>query len=200
VPRPKGDSRELFVAATSTLLRRRGYHHTSIKDIAREANAPIGSLYFLFPGGKDELVAEAVQKSGDDVATILDAVLSAASNPDGVVRDYVSLIESVLAGSKYLDGCPIATVALEVAPHHEELTTIIGLIFAGWNATLQRNLRRVGLTKRRSEMIASLSLAAVEGALVIARSQQSTDIFKHSLEGLTELARATNKPKKAKRT
>jgi TetR/AcrR family transcriptional regulator, lmrAB and yxaGH operons repressor len=154
----------------------------------------------LFPGGKDELVAEAVQKSGDDVAAILDAVLSEASNPDGVVRDYVSLIESVLAGSKYLDGCPIATVALEVAPHHEELTTIIGLIFAGWNATLQRNLRRVGLTKRRSEMIASLSLAAVEGALVIARSQQSTDIFKHSLEGLTELARATNKPKKAKRT
>jgi TetR/AcrR family transcriptional regulator, lmrAB and yxaGH operons repressor len=194
VPRPKGDSRELFVAATSTLLRRRGYHNTSIKDIAREANAPIGSLYFLFPGGKDELVAEAVQKSGDDVASILDAILSAASNPDGVVRDYVSLIESVLAGSQYLDGCPIATVALEVAPNHEELTIIIALIFTSWNATLQRHLRRVGLTKKRSEMIASLSLAAVEGSLVIARSQQSTDIFKQSLAGLSELARAATKP------
>jgi TetR/AcrR family transcriptional regulator, lmrAB and yxaGH operons repressor len=180
------------VTATSTLLRRKGYHNTSMKDIAREAGAPIGSLYFLFPGGKDELALEAINKSGDDVAQILDAVLSSAQSGQDVVHTYVSLIESVLGGSAYQDGCPIATVALEVAPHHEGLTQAIGGIFQTWNDTLQRHLLRVGLDEQRCITIASLSLAAVEGALVIARSQRSTDIFKHALAGLTELA---SKPK-----
>jgi TetR/AcrR family transcriptional regulator, lmrAB and yxaGH operons repressor len=196
MPRPKGDSRDQFVAATSTLLRRRGYHNTSIKEIAREAGAPIGSLYFLFPGGKDELVLVAIRKSGGDVAQILNTILDDPDTAHGVVKAYVSLIEAVLAGSDYQDGCPIATVALEVAPHHEQLTEAIGLIFTSWHDVLKRHLHRVGLTHKRSDMIASLSLAAVEGALVIARSQQSTEIFQQALAGLSELVQSNSKAEK----
>jgi TetR/AcrR family transcriptional regulator, lmrAB and yxaGH operons repressor len=190
VARPKSDSKELFITATSTLLRRQGYHGTSLKDIATQAGAPIGSLYFLFPDGKDQLVLAALHASGDGVAAILDGVLSVEASPDMVVRRYLTLIEAVLVGSDYIDGCPISTVALEVAPHHAELSAAIAGIFDTWLAVLERHLRRVGLTKTKARTLATLSLTAVEGALIVARVQQRPDAFTLTTKAVVEFARS----------
>jgi TetR/AcrR family transcriptional regulator, lmrAB and yxaGH operons repressor len=190
VVRPKSDSKELFIAATSTLLRRKGYHGTSLKDIATEAGAPIGSLYFLFPDGKDQLVLAALHASGHGVAQVLGNVLAGAETAEAVVRSYLSLIEAVLVGSGYIDGCPIATVALEVAPLHPELSAAIAAIFDSWLAVLERHLRRAGLTKSKARTLATLSLTAVEGALVVARAQQRPDAFTFTTKAVTEFARS----------
>jgi TetR/AcrR family transcriptional regulator, lmrAB and yxaGH operons repressor len=190
VARPKSDSKDLFIAATSTLLRRKGYHGTSLKDIATEAGAPIGSLYFLFPAGKDQLVLAALHASGHGVEQVLDSVLAGEGTAEAVVRRYLSLIEAVLVGSGYIDGCPIATVALEVAPLHAELSAAIAAIFESWLAVLERHLRRVGLTKSKARNLATLSLTAVEGALVVTRAQQRPDTFAVVIKAMTEFARS----------
>ncbi|TGW02048.1 TetR/AcrR family transcriptional regulator, partial [Mesorhizobium sp. M2D.F.Ca.ET.145.01.1.1] len=60
------DTRTRMIEATALLLRRRGYHGTSLNDILTASGAPRGSLYFHFPGGKDQLVIEVTRASVAD--------------------------------------------------------------------------------------------------------------------------------------
>src|SRR6266536_309919 len=54
------DSKEKTLAAATKLFCRRGYHGTAMHDILSESGAPRGSLYFHFPGGKEEIAEGAV--------------------------------------------------------------------------------------------------------------------------------------------
>jgi TetR/AcrR family transcriptional regulator, lmrAB and yxaGH operons repressor len=177
VPRPPSDSRPKLVAATAKLLQTTGYHATSIKEIARAAEAPIGSLYFLFPDGKDELVIEALNQSARDVTSALTAVLAEAKTSHEVVHTYLGVICWLLTESQYTDGCPIATVALEVAPLNATIADVIAAAFDAWTGVLHDALVRTGVAPDAAQIIAATSLAAVEGALIVARTHRDSATF-----------------------
>ena len=50
-------TRDRIVDASAELFRRQGYNATGVKQIVTEAQAPFGSLYHFFPGGKEQLAA-----------------------------------------------------------------------------------------------------------------------------------------------
>src|SRR5262249_52667678 len=52
--------RERMVFAAVQSIRERGVAGTALRDVVERAEAPRGSLQHYFPGGKDQLVAEAV--------------------------------------------------------------------------------------------------------------------------------------------
>jgi TetR/AcrR family transcriptional regulator, lmrAB and yxaGH operons repressor len=199
VPRPPSDSRAKLITATSKLLQTTGYHATSIKDIARLADAPIGSLYFLFPDGKDELVIAALEKSGRDVADVLTLLLTDQTTPHAVAATYLRAIEWLLTESAYTDGCPIATVALEAAPTHEAIADTIAAAFDHWTSTLRSALERTGMPAEHSTVVATTTLAAVEGALILARASRRPDAFAHVAEGITGLVEHLTPTKPRKR-
>ena len=66
-----GEVRKGMVEGAMALLARRGLHATSFSEVLAATGAPRGSLYHHFPGGKDQLVAEAVDRI---VAAVRDRV------------------------------------------------------------------------------------------------------------------------------
>ena len=84
VSQMKRDARRRMVVTTAKLLQRQGYNGTGLNQIVAEAEAPKGSLYFHFPGGKEQLAAEAIAAS----AAYLDAGLRACERATraGVAR------------------------------------------------------------------------------------------------------------------
>ena len=56
-------TRERILDAGAELFRRQGYAGTGLKQLVARADAPFGSLYHHFPGGKDELTAEVIRRS-----------------------------------------------------------------------------------------------------------------------------------------
>ena len=56
-------TRERIVEASAELFRRQGYTATGVKQIVTAARAPFGSIYHHFPGGKEQLGAEAIRRS-----------------------------------------------------------------------------------------------------------------------------------------
>ena len=46
-------TRDRIVQASAELFRRQGYAATGVKQIVTDAQAPFGSLYHFFPGGKE---------------------------------------------------------------------------------------------------------------------------------------------------
>src|SRR6476620_9172702 len=78
-------TKERLLDASGELFRRQGYTGTGIKAILADAQAPFGSLYHHFPGGKEELGAEAVRRSGRLYAR----VVAEAMDVEGDIADRV---------------------------------------------------------------------------------------------------------------
>ncbi|MDT7695716.1 MAG: TetR/AcrR family transcriptional regulator, lmrAB and yxaGH operons repressor, partial [Pseudonocardiales bacterium] len=54
----RSDSKARMITAARRLFRERGYLGTAFSDVLAESGAPRGSVYFHFPGGKEELGTE----------------------------------------------------------------------------------------------------------------------------------------------
>jgi TetR/AcrR family transcriptional repressor of lmrAB and yxaGH operons len=167
------DTRRRMIVTTSKLLERQGFHGTGLNQILEEANAPKGSMYFHFPGGKNQLAAEAIGAAADHIeralrthegGTALDAI-------DGYLAQMARWLES----TGYSGGCPIATTALEVGATTPELGDACEAAFdrlisrvAGW-------LETDGFDARTARERASLVYSAIEGALIFSKARRSTE-------------------------
>ncbi len=168
------DTRQRLVATAAHLLRTQGYGATGMKQVAREAQATVGSLYHHFPGGKDELAAEGLHQAGAGYQLIIEAVLDTAPDLATGVRDSFVGAAALLRESGYADACPIATVAAEVAGSNEALRAVTGEIFEGWVAVLDRRLAAAGVPADDAHELALAYLAALEGAFLLCRATRST--------------------------
>src|SRR5690348_9465199 len=64
-PRGRRTPRERMVYSAAQLIRREGVTSTGVRDVVAHAKAPRGSVQHYFPGGKEQLVNEAVGWAGD---------------------------------------------------------------------------------------------------------------------------------------
>jgi AcrR family transcriptional regulator len=91
------DTRTRILDTGAELFRRQGYAATGIKQIVTAAQAPFGSIYHHFPGGKEQLGAEAIRVSGSMYELLVPAVFGPA--PDVLRRS------SAAPGRDRLRGC-----------------------------------------------------------------------------------------------
>jgi TetR/AcrR family transcriptional regulator, lmrAB and yxaGH operons repressor len=163
-------SRDAFIDATGRLLRRQGYAGTGLNEIVARSGAPKGSLYFHFPGGKEELAVAAMERAGEQLREAIAAILSAGDELGEALGGLVDALAAGLERSGYRDGCPIATVALETAAESDGMRVTAAAAFDSWLAPLEERLRHGGLAAPAARRRALLVLSAIEGALILARA------------------------------
>ncbi|MFD1149492.1 TetR/AcrR family transcriptional regulator [Saccharothrix hoggarensis] len=159
------DTRQRVVRTAARLFRDQGYHATGLNQVLTEGGAPKGSLYFHFPNGKEQLAAEAVSLAGNDIRDDLAAVLDAEPDPAKALSHVVERLGANLLASDYRSGCPVATVALDAAADSEPIRRACEDVYASWHAVIAA---RVG-----DDDVATVVLAAIEGALLLARTRRS---------------------------
>jgi TetR/AcrR family transcriptional repressor of lmrAB and yxaGH operons len=157
------------------LFRRRGYHGTGINRILEESRAPSGSLYFHFPGGKTELAVETVTAEGRQIGQGIEYLLESSDDVAEAVGRVVDFLAGDLRDSNYERGCPVGTVALDVASDSEPIRLACRAIFEGWTVTIERRLRTAGWTEEDAAAEALVVVALIEGALLLARTRQDTE-------------------------
>jgi AcrR family transcriptional regulator len=165
-------TKERIVATTERLFRRQGFNGTGLKQIVAEANAPFGSLYHFFPGGKQELGAEVIRSSGLMYQQLVTGVFDAAPDMIQGVRDCFAGAAAVLRETDYADACPIETVALEVASTNETLREACADVFDGWIAEGTKRFAAAGIPRAKARDLAILVISALEGAFVLARGMK----------------------------
>jgi AcrR family transcriptional regulator len=168
-------TRERIVDASAELFRRQGYAATGVKQIVTAAQAPFGSLYHFFPGGKEQLGAEAIRTSGAMYGLLMPAVFDPAPDLVTGVRDFFAGAAEHLRETDYADACPIATVALEVSSTNEPLRQACEDVFDGWIDGATRRFAAEGIERRQARELAIAMIAALEGAFVLSRALRSTE-------------------------
>jgi len=133
------ETKERIIDVSAELLRRQGYAGTGVKQIVAAAKAPFGSIYHHFPGGKEELGAAAIRRSGALYELLIPEIFDPAPDLVSAVRLFFEGAAAHLEESEYEDACPIATVALEVASSSEKLREATHDVFESWlRATTDR--------------------------------------------------------------
>lgn len=168
------DTRTRMLDTTARLLQQRGYHGTSLNDILAASAAPRGSLYFHFPGGKNQLVVEASRASVDRVTQHRREVLAAAASPAAAVRAFAEGIVLLLKETDYQLGCPIAPIVLDGTSEVTELSELCRQTFEEWIGLLRDSFATAGIAKQRAEALALLMQSSFEGALLIARAYRDS--------------------------
>lgn len=172
----KTDTRQRMIEQADTLFRRHGYLNTALLQVVEESGASRGSIYFHFPGGKEELGVEVM---GRVHQTLVDTVDEAAKAGDGdpgeVVLGMAREFGETLRDTGYQSGCPIVPVALEAVPASEPLREACADVFGAWERQVAMHFESAGLGAEEAHRFARLAVCALEGGLVLARTQQSLE-------------------------
>lgn len=160
-----------MVASAAMLIRERGARSTAIADVLAHSGAPRGSAYHHFPGGRGELLCEAVDYAADFVAE----ALAAAGNAMDMLDMTVAYYRQGLLDSDYRAGCPVMAVAVEAGDPDTRTAAAVhraAVAFERWNDLIAARLVTEGVSRDTASDLATLVIAALEGALVLARAQR----------------------------
>lgn len=160
-------TRNRILFATAELFRRQGYAGTGLKQVVSEAEAPFGSLYHHFPGGKQELAEEVIHTGGAFFQALVGAAYDEGATTEESVHAVFDGAAETLEATDFQDACPIATIALEVASTDDVLRRATAEVFEQWTAALTD---RLGAREPALAVI-----AALEGAFVLCRARRTVE-------------------------
>lgn len=169
-----GSPREAMLDSTIVLLRERGLTGTSVRDVVAHSGAPRGSVYHHFPGGKAQMVDEAIDRAGGAISSAI-GYFEQEGDPvaalDGLVDFFIKLLEA----SDFNAGCPIAAVAGEAdTSEGRAQAAAAGRAFDEWRGKIAAAGEHEGIAPDRARSLATLTIASLEGALLMCRAARNT--------------------------
>jgi TetR/AcrR family transcriptional repressor of lmrAB and yxaGH operons len=181
----KPNPRQRMIRSAAVLMRERGVEATSFSEVLAKSGAPRGSIYHHFPGGKAQLIEEATRYAGEFTAAGLAAAL-AQDDPVAAVAAFTSGWSQTLRETEFTGGCPIVAASLEGEglPGARDAAAVA---FASWESLLADGLAPHVSSPQRARSLATLVVAAIEGAVVLARAQRTTAPLERVARELEEL-------------
>jgi AcrR family transcriptional regulator len=187
MPRANPEARQRLVATAADMLRRRGLNATSIRDLAKAANTPLGSTYHYFPGGKKQVIIEALNYNGDKASSMIRSALK--KGPLEGLDSFLNLWRDVVLSSNFKASCPVIAVVIEEATTEEVVAAqaLAAEIFERWEKMLSESLRDHGVKKKKAEQLATMIVASAEGGLALCRAKKDIKPFEQVSAQLYEL-------------
>jgi TetR/AcrR family transcriptional repressor of lmrAB and yxaGH operons len=182
----KKHSREEMIEGALSLLARQGLQATSFSEVLKLTKAPRGSIYHHFPGGKDELVDEALKLLWKRTVGFIEALDS--SKPEKITEGFLGLWRHLLLNYDFSTGC--SAVAVTVATNSPKLLERSASIFNSWQEILTEKFVKAGLSKKQAGEFATTLIAASEGAVVMSRAARDIEPFERVAKHLVTRAKS----------
>ncbi|PTH85689.1 TetR family transcriptional regulator [Streptomyces sp. A244] len=166
--------RERMIFSAAQLIRRDGVVSTGMRDVAVDAAAPRGSLQHYFPGGKAELVDEAVGWAGDYAAGRVARFVAELPEPtpSGLFASMVRQWTDEYEAEGFAGGCPVAAALVDCAESVPSTRKAASAAFATWTGAVARALTEMGVPGERAGVLATLMISSLEGAILLARAER----------------------------
>ncbi|MEO3889954.1 TetR/AcrR family transcriptional regulator [Nonomuraea sp. B5E05] len=174
--------RQRLTAAAARVVHQQGVERTTIADIARAADVPVGNVYYYFKT-KDDLVAAALTEHAHGLQTLttrLDRLPDPRQRLKGLVEAWVG--ERELA-ARY--GCPTGTLAAELGKReegglHDETGKVIRLLL-DWAG---RQFRQLALPD--PDGLALTLVSAYQGMSLLANALREPGVMTREGRRLTD--------------
>jgi len=172
--RRRSPARARMVRSAATLIRERGIHGVGLREVVAHSGGPRGSLGRYFPGGKTQLMTEAIDVVVSDLAAEVDEALTQAKTFPDAIGAIVAPWRRLLVDHDFALGCPIAAAVVDAA-YNDELRVHVNELLAQWRAPVADVYVRFGEAPSAAEEQSTVLLAAIEGALILSRARRSPE-------------------------
>jgi TetR/AcrR family transcriptional regulator, lmrAB and yxaGH operons repressor len=168
VPTKRGDTRKKMLISAAEVLRERGAAGVTIDEVLARSGAPRGSVYHHFPDGRNQILAEALQYSGNAITVMIDD--AAGWGARALLREFVDFWQRLLTDADFTAGCPVVAAAIGSNDDDPKLSVEAGVILGRWCTALTGAFVNDGFADDDAASLAVMAIAALEGAIVLSRS------------------------------
>jgi TetR/AcrR family transcriptional regulator, lmrAB and yxaGH operons repressor len=169
------DTRERILFAALRLFRKRGFHGTGLADILETAQAPKGSLYHHFPGGKEEIGVAVVAEIAKGIIGLLNG--SRARCTEAVIIQAGEQLAQTIERTNH-EICTLFTAFLAERSESPKLGHAVALAYDQMIDALVMRLVADGIAPKIAKEKASTVVMLLEGGAMIAQAQQSVRPFR----------------------
>lgn len=168
-------SRERIIASAAKMVGERGVQGTSLDAVLSDAGASKSQLYHYFHD-KEELVRAVVARQTEQVLAAQMPLLNELDSWAAIAAWFDALV-ALQDQHECVGGCPIGSLASELADHDEEARRDLVASFNRWQGYLARGLARM---KERGELdgqadpgtVAMAVMACIEGGLLLTQTRK----------------------------
>ena len=174
--------RKQVLRSLGEVFRAHGYEGASLTLITESTGLGKGSLYHLFPDGKQQMAAEVLAEIDTWFELNIFAPLRRSDDPARAIAEMMAGVDEYFHSGNRV--CLVGMIAL--GSSRDAFAVKVDDYFARWQTALALQLRRSGLSNSQAQRRAEDALLTIQGALVLARARNDTKIFRRALTDLTK--------------
>lgn len=178
-PKTKDAARGEVIAKLAEVFRAHGYEGTSLSLITEATGLGKGSLYNLFPRGKEQMAEEVLAHIDGWFERNVFAPLRDDRSGEGIAQMFDAVDHYFQSGGRV---CIVGVFALGAARDH--FGKAVRGYFKAWEDALALALRRQGFTAAEAKQHAENIVLGIQGALVLARANDDTSVFRRAMKRL----------------
>jgi AcrR family transcriptional regulator len=173
-------ARDRIIEAAMDLFWSKGYNSTSIADILSRTQLNSGSIYHVFPGKQDILIAVLERYRDGLYPMLVEPAWEGVEDPVERIFALLAKYRWLILETECTYGCPIGSLALELHDADPAVRQLLADNFAGWTGAIERCLADAGdrlpadLDRRA---LAEFVLTTMEGGVMQARTHRDVGHF-----------------------
>ncbi|WP_215408185.1 TetR/AcrR family transcriptional regulator [Janthinobacterium sp. JC611] len=174
--------REDVIPLLGEIFRTYGFEGASLARISEGTKLGKGSIYHFFPGGKEEM-AEAVLAQIDEwfKRHVFEPLVERANAVEGIRAMFDDVGRYFLSGRRV---CLVGVFAL--GSERDRFADRVRDYFVAWIDALAAALVRTGREQLEANALAKEVVGGIQGALVLARALDQTEVFTDTLSSLQD--------------
>lgn len=150
----------------------------------RNSGTQKGSLYHHFPGGKDELVTETVEKMAVFITGKIRGVFENSDRAGDAIAGQLEFMAQRIEASRWLHGSPLAMVAMDAVGTSEMINQACQNAYRTIQALYIEKFVECGIPVERAATLAIFTSSVIDGAVILARTNQSPEPLQIAAEEL----------------
>jgi TetR/AcrR family transcriptional regulator, lmrAB and yxaGH operons repressor len=178
------DTRSRILQAAYRTLRKRGYHASGLTDILELAQAPKGSMYHHFPGGKEEMGVAVVEIIANDILVIFSAppTLSTAQLLRVAGLELVEVTQRT-----QFEICAMFSSFVAESHSSPKLAQAVSQAYDRMLAALEARLKQDGFSQSEAADLAKIVIALLEGGSMLSQAQRDVSALRLVVEQAAQL-------------
>lgn len=186
---PAADVRTRIVMSAMDLFWAKGFNSTSVADILSRTQLNAGSLYHVFPGKQDVLIAVLEAYRDGLYENLVDPAWEGVEDPIERIFALLARYRWLILETDCTYGCPIGSLALELHEADPVVRDLLAINFTGWVGAVVRCLDDAGdrlPANLDKQALGEFVLTTMEGGVMQSRTHRDVAYFDRGVAALRD--------------